>query len=652
MIAPMNLNQEQLRAAQYNGPAKHVLVLAGAGTGKTRTIIARILYLLKQGVPAQRMLMLTFTRRSAKEMLMRLNNEAGKVADNITAGTFHHFCLQIMRRIPKSFSVEDRAVIDRDDAQSLLQLIRGEKLKKGEKRDFPKAASLLNTFSYAKNCCLDLEQYLHQFTDYDATTIERCLEISNTYEQRKHQRKYLDYDDILHLFVQGIESNEKLRNKIGTLFQHILVDEMQDTNPLQWRILHALSAGQLFCVGDDAQSIYAFRGADFSNVHKFEQRLDNAITLKLVENYRSTQEILDIANWLLEQSPLQYNKHLHANRGRGLTPKLLDFESKFDEAQWIAEDLQNRHESGSPWQDHMVLARSAWSAKTLEGALIDRQVPYRFVGGTSLLEAAHVKDILALCRASLSAYDELAWIRYLKAWPRIGDATAAKLVQQLIQLDPADNPADLLATAMPTRNDVRQGISLIQQYRGEPAMAIKAGTEHLSKVLQQRYDRWDSRAADLRLLADLASRYKDLMGFVEAYTLDPITNSEAEKNEQDECVTLITVHSAKGTEAPVCYCLGVQPGLYPHLRSLGDKEAEEEERRVLYVALTRAQNELLITRSGDDNRTLFHAGSFAHGTDNGYFLEYLPQQLVEHQHYGYELGRSDGSVLDELLDFE
>jgi len=649
----MKLNAEQSAAAHYQGPARHLLVLAGAGTGKTRTIIGRILFLIQQQVPAERLLMLTFTRRAAKEMLLRLHNEVGKVADSITAGTFHHFCLQVMRRVPKPFGVEDRTVIDRDDAQSLLQLIRGEALKKGEKRDFPKAATILNYISYAKNCCLPLADYLQQFTELDDNTMNRLLEIAGLYEQRKQERRYLDYDDILHLFVQGIEGNDKLRERIAGLYQHVLVDEMQDTNPLQWRILQALSGqAQLFCVGDDAQSIYAFRGADFRNVHEFTSRLPDAAILKLQENYRSTQEILDMANWLLEQSSIGYGKELHAHRGRGLKPLLLDFESRFDEAAWIATDLQERHEAGTPWSNHMVLVRSAWSAKTLEGALIERNIPYKFVGGTSLLEAAHVKDLLSLCRASISAYDELAWIRYLKCWPKIGDATAARIVQQLIALDPADNPLQVLDSALAKREDIRQGVALIQQYRSEPNKALKLGAEHLGKALAQRYDRWESRLSDLRLLSDLALRYKDLLGFVEAYTLDPVSNSEAEKADQEDCLTVITVHSAKGTEAPVCYCLGVQPGMYPHMRSLGDKDAEEEERRILYVALTRAQNELLITRAGDDSRTLFHGGSFVHGASSSYFLEYLPSQLVEYQHYGYHQGHGGGSILDELLDFE
>ncbi len=548
--------------------------------------------------------------------------------------------------------MEQSTIIDRDDAQSLVQLIRTELVKKGQKKDFPKAAALLNYISYAKNCCLTIEEYLEHFTELSEEQIKTVTAIAKTYEIRKQQRHYLDYDDILHRFAVTIGNNPALQEKIGQLFQHILVDEMQDTNPLQWRILKALSMANLFCVGDDAQSIYAFRGADFQNVHQFTERLPDSAVLKLEQNYRSTQPILDLANWLLEQSPHDYDKKLTAKRGKGPKPVLVDFESRQDEASWIASDLLQRHEAGTKWSDHMVLVRSAWSAKTLEGALIDAEIPYRLIGGTSLLESAHVKDVLALCRAALNRNDELAWVRYLKCWPKIGDVTAAKTIACLLESDPAEDLLDIVKSVLPKRDDIATGIELVRQYRNQPAKAIRNATEHMSQTFHHRYDRYESRLADLRLLADLATRYKDLLGFVETYTLDPVSNSEAQQIEQNDLLTLITVHSAKGTEAPVCYCLGVQPGMYPHMRSLGDRDAEEEERRVLYVALTRAQDELIITRSGDDSRTLFHAGSYVYSAGSPYFLEYLPPRLVEHHQYGYGLGMASSSVLDELLDFE
>lgn len=648
----MNLNHEQQAAAHYQGAADHLLILAGAGTGKTRTIIGRILFLIESGVPSQRLMMLTFTRRAAKEMLSRLETELGHSSHNITCGTFHHFALQVMRRIPKIFQLENSTIIDRDDAQSLVQMIRSEHITKDVRNTFPKAATLLNYISFAKNSCLELDAYLLEHTELSETFITLTTTIAKKYAIRKQQRNYLDYDDILVVFADTLDKRNDVAEKIAGLFEHILVDEMQDTNPLQWRILQKLSQAHLFCVGDDAQSIYAFRGADFNNVHHFSERLSNTHTLKLQQNFRSTQGILDIANWLLDQSPIPYNKELQAVREGGVQPTLIDFDTKHDEAHWIAQNLLERHEDGAQWHHHMILVRSAWAAKPVEGALIEAEIPYQFIGGTSLLEAAHVKDVLALCRAGLNRLDELAWIRYLKCWPRIGDATAAKVVSALLDSDPAEDITDLLKAALKNRDDVINGIDTVRQLQRTPSQAINAATEHLQSTFHHRYDRYDSRIADLNLLADLASRYSDLLTFVETFTLDPISNSQAQHNEQDSAVTVITVHSAKGTEAPVCYCIGVQPGAYPNQRSLGDTKAEEEERRVLYVALTRAQDELIITRAGDDSRTQFYNHAYADSAGSPYFLEYLPPNLVEHQQYGYNLGLANSSVFDDLLDFE
>lgn len=649
----MDLNLEQTAAAHHEGPARHLLVLAGAGTGKTRTIVGRVLHLIRRGVPAERILMLTFTRRAASEMRVRLGREVGGLADSIEAGTFHHFCLGVLRRIPRAFGLEDRTVIDRDDARALIQLLRGEILKKGEKRRFPQSDAVLGLISYASNSCLPLERYLERFSEYDEATVARIVEIARRYRQRKVERRYLDYDDILLSFVEGIEANPDLRERIASLFQHVLVDEMQDTNPLQWRILSALGArAQLFCVGDDAQSIYAFRGADFRNVHAFTDRMPNSATRKLEENYRSTQEILDLANWLLARSPLGYGRTLKAQRGLGHRPRLVDCSGRLDEAEWIAADLMERYQNGAPWRDHMVLIRTAWSAKALEASLIERQIPYTFIGGSSLLEAAHVKDLLALCRASLSPYDELAWVRYLTCWPGIGDVTAARVVAALLELPADADPGSTLEELLPGRADVLRGIELARTYRQKPARALALAAEHMDPVLSMRYDRWQGRASDLRLLAQLAERHRDLRQFVETYTMDPPTQAEVTPDEQDDAVILITVHSAKGTEAPVCYALGVQAGNYPHTRSLGSLDREEEERRVLYVALTRAQNELILTRSGDDASTRFHGATLGVAAGTPYFLEDLPVDLVEHTYVGEARRRGRASVLDELLDWE
>ncbi len=645
-----SLNDEQRLAATYDGPARHLLVLAGAGTGKTRTLVARALHLLTHGTPPARLLLLTFTRRSAREMGHRLELELGQTARGVMAGTFHHFCLQVMRRIPKSFGVENRNIIDRDDQQALLQLVRGEVVGKRDK-EFPKPAQLLNYLSYARNTLRPLDDYLQQFTALEEETIARVVEVGQRYEARKRERGYLDYDDILHIFVNACDEKPALRAQLRGLFDHILVDEMQDTNPLQWKILQLLAEpARLFCVGDDAQSIYAFRGADFRNVHDFRQRLEGAEVLKLTRNYRSTQPILDIANWLLDESALDYDKRLEATRGPGLKPVLVDFETRFDEARWLADDLVTRHGQGGHWKDHMVLVRSAWSSRTLEGVLVEKNIPYKFIGGTSLLESAHVKDLLSLLRAATNHRDELAWVRYLKCWPKVGDVTASKVVAALAELPSGEDPLEAVQRVLPRREDILGGLRLAASFAKLPVTALEKCAEHMAPVLRERYDRWEARARDYQLLIKLAGRYDDVREFIDTYTLDPVSHSEVERSDADDVVTLITVHSAKGTEAPVCYLMQVQPGMYPHSRSLGDAEAEEEERRILYVALTRAQNELIITRTGDDNRYVFHGGSTANAATSPYFFEYLDSALVDYQYVGFAGDFSFG--LDGLREVE
>lgn len=644
-----SLNAEQQRAVEYDGPARHLLVLAGAGTGKTTTIVQRVAHRVRTGTKPDRLLLLTFSRRAAKEMRGRLAAALGPVTDRLTIGTFHSFCWEVLSRIPKTFGIQATTVIDRDDATSLFTLARSERVEKGEK-DFPKAAQIADWHSYARNCMLPLADYLAEFTEVPEDWARRVVAIAEAYTAKKRERHYIDYDDMLELLVRGLEKSEALRAQMRALYDEILVDEMQDTNPVQWRLLDLLrDPANLYCVGDDAQSIYAFRGADFRNVHAFTERVPDAAVLKLTENYRSTQEILDVSNWLLARSPLQYDKELRAARGRGVKPRLLDFASKFDEAAWLANDLRVRHEAGAHWHDHMILVRTAWTAKSIEAALVEADIPYTFIGGTSFLQAAHVKDVLSLLRASLNRLDELAWVRYLTLWPRIGDGKAGKVVRALAE-QPDTSVFDVLMRELKGRDEIAEGLHLATAYATTPHAAIGAVSGHLEGVLATRYDRWESRKLDLRLLAQLGEKYTSLREFVETFTLDPISNSEAAKASEEDTVTLITVHSAKGTEAPVCYVAQAQAGLYPHTRSLGDLDREEEERRILYVALTRAQHELILTRASDEAVNVFQFGSTARAKGEGYFLEELPDALVDVTHLGFGGTRNALDALKELDD--
>ena len=623
-----DLNEGQRAAATFDG--RHCLVLAGAGTGKTTTIIARVRHLVETGTDPRRILLLTFTRRAASQMKERLTagvRDAERFK-RLMAGTFHYHALATMRRMPAAFGIQGATVIDRDDQVQLMKLARAERVD--AKSRIPKAAQLVNYSSYARNTNQPLSDYLEKFTDLDEEMIPVIRQIVGTFGERKRECRYLDYDDLLYVFAATMKAQPTLAAKIAGDFDHVLVDEMQDTNPLQWLILDRLREhSHLFCVGDDAQSIYAFRGADFENVHSFSERVAGSETLKLDENYRSYQPILDLSNWLLDQSPLDYDKHLTSTRGDGPKPAIHNFDSDLDEANWIADDIIDRHEGGAALSEHMVLTRTAFGARALEAALVARDLPYRFIGGTTLLKSAHVKDLLSLLRAVDNPRDQLAWMRYLTLWPRIGDKSAAKWIAEL---ETASSPDELVERLKKRAFDRPALVSAVQSVianADRPDRAIAAAAEAIDDLMEKQYSNWDLRQKDFRLLERLAASHGSIAGFIETYTLDPMSESEATQNPDEDSLTLITVHSAKGTESPVCYILGAQSGNYPHTRSQGDPDEIEEERRVLYVAMTRAQNELILTRTMRTFGAFTPSWSrYSDGGESTYFLANVPKGLV------------------------
>ncbi|ENV89764.1 hypothetical protein F938_04705 [Acinetobacter bereziniae LMG 1003 = CIP 70.12] len=591
------LNPQQKQAATTKN--KHSLVLAGAGCGKTKTIVARAAYLIDQGIPANQIQILTFTRRSASEIVARVELALGDQARGLRASTFHTFCMYLLRRAPKAFGLDQFSIIDRDDQLMLFRLIRG-KDDKNNPNALPKPQQLCDLYSFARNTrqklSLALEKQLPEFLEYK----DQIAEIMKEYESRKRTRSFLDYDDILAVVASALAQSEGLVEYVASLCQYMLVDEMQDTNPLQWAILEPLKEKtSLFCVGDDAQSIYGFRGADFENIHHFKDRVPNAEIFKLEKNYRSTQEILDLSNWLLEQSPIHYDKKLEAYRGDGLKPRMHVFPNEFDEAKWIAIDIKERHLlEGSAWNDHMVLVRSAFAARHIEAAFIQANVPYRFIGGMKLLETAHVKDLLSLLRVIANPFDDIAWMRFLTLWNGVGDVGASKLAQQLL-LDP---DIEKITEKLEKFGRIPDHTLLIMKQmsvlKTEVEACVRLGVEAILNQLEENYAKkdWHKRVGDFDLVKQLASKHSQLSEFLEEYVLDPVSISEIERQSQDDVVTLITIHSAKGTEQKVCYVANVSAGQYPHARAQGNFDEVEEERRVLYVALTRAQNELILTK--------------------------------------------------------
>ena len=591
------LNPQQKQAAMTE--TKHSLVLAGAGCGKTKTIVARAAYLIDQGVPANQIQILTFTRRSASEIVARVELALGDDAKGLRASTFHTFCMYLLRRVPKAFGLDQFSIIDRDDQLMLFRLIRGKDDKKNPNA-LPKPKELCDLYSFARNTrqklSLALEKQMPEFLEYK----DQIAEVMKEYEARKQARYFLDYDDILAVVASGLAQSEGLTDYVASLCKHMLVDEMQDTNPLQWAILEPLKdKTSLFCVGDDAQSIYGFRGADFENIHHFKDRVLDAEIFNLEKNYRSTQEILDFSNWLLGQSSIDYDKKLEAYRGDGIKPRMHVFPNEFDEAKWIAIDIKERHLlEGSAWNNHMVLVRSAFAARHIEAAFIQANVPYRFIGGMKLLETAHVKDLLSLLRVIANQLDDIAWMRFLTLWNGVGDVSASKLAQQLL----AEPDFDKITEKLEKFGRIPESTLLIMKQmnvlKTEVEACVKLGVEAILNQLEENYAKkdWNKRIGDFDLVKQLASKHSQLSEFLEEYVLDPVSISEIERQSQDDVVTLITIHSAKGTEQKVCYVANVSAGQYPHARAQGNFDEVEEERRVLYVAMTRAKNELILTK--------------------------------------------------------
>ncbi|WP_110974998.1 ATP-dependent helicase [Acinetobacter sp. WCHAc060042] len=590
------LNPQQKQAATTE--SQHSLVLAGAGCGKTKTIVARAAYLIDQGIPANQIQILTFTRRSASEIVARVELALGEQAKGLRASTFHTFCMYLLRRVPKAFGLEQFSIIDRDDQLMMFRLIRGKDDKKNPNQ-LPKPQELCDLYSFARNTRQKLSDALEKQHPEHLAFKDQIAEIMKEYETRKRARSFLDYDDILAIVASALDQSDGLADYVASLCKHMLVDEMQDTNPLQWALLEPLKDKvSLFCVGDDAQSIYGFRGADFENIHHFKDRVPNAQVFKLEQNYRSTQEILDLSNWLLDQSEIQYNKRLDAHRGEGVKPRMHIFPNEFDEAKWIAIDIKERHYlQGQRWSDHMVLVRSSFAARHIEAACIAANVPYRFIGGMKLLETAHVKDLLSLLRVIANPLDDIAWMRFLTLWNGVGDVGASRLAQQLL-LEPE---FDLIFDKLEKFGRIPAETVLIMKQmtvlKQEVQACVSLGIQAIEAQLAENYKKdWNRRQGDFELVKQLASKHTQLSEFLEEYVLDPVSISEIERQSDTDVVTLITIHSAKGTEQKVCYVVNVTPGQYPHARAQGDFNDVEEERRVLYVALTRAQNELILTK--------------------------------------------------------
>lgn len=613
------LNKQQLAAATYNG--KHLLVLAGAGTGKTRTIIARAIHLISVGVLPTRIKLLSFTKKSAQEIAERIKIEGANIpeAKQVSGSTFHSWCMELIMRYGKAFGLEGYSCIDEDDRESAIKIAIGTVYNKKEikiGKDRLKASTISDIYSFSVNTRQNLSTAIKikmfpmaNGEDIDVQVAEirdRITPVIKAYIDFKRSRRYIDYDDMLMAVASVLKQNKELQEYVSSQYDHILIDEMQDTNPLQWMLIESfMNNCHLFCVGDDAQSIYAFRGADFKSIHSFVDRVPNSEVYKLEENYRSTQEILDLSNWLLDESPLKYDKHLFAHRGNGQKPIMQFVNNEWEEAEFVTDDIEKNVADGKHYRDHMILSRSVYASRKIEAACISKKIPYIVFGGTTLMRSAHVRDVVSALRILANFRDELAWMRYLMLWQGVGEVTASKIIEKMFSYASLRECIDVVKSAKLKDLAAHELLQKICTLEKRPDAAIDIIVSELDGIMARKHENWDARKKDFAALKIVAKRADSISTFITEYILDPVAelSNVLEKREDNDRIVISTIHSAKGLEAEICYIASVTPGMFPSHKAETEDDIEEE-RRCLYVALTRAKDKLYLMSSLTSNSAI------------------------------------------------
>ncbi|MEX2109678.1 MAG: ATP-dependent helicase [Gemmatimonadaceae bacterium] len=599
------LNPQQAVAATHgDGP---LLIIAGAGTGKTRTLVYRVAHLIERGVSAERILLLTFTRRAAQEMLSRAEKLVGGTSKRVHGGTFHGTAHRLLRRYGESAGLaKDFTIMDQGDSADLLQLSRAQLGYAAKSKRFPKKETLQYVYSRHLNTGTSVDEIVReeysQFADY----LEDFAKIYADYTNRKQDRNLVDYDDLLLFWALMLEASPELGGRIAGLY-HILVDEYQDTNVLQARILRGMcrAHANITVVGDDAQSIYSFRGANFRNILDFPKQFEGATIVALEQNYRSTQPILGVTNTLISRAAERFTKNLWTERTGGESPWLVVARDEPQQTQFVVDRILELHEEGTPLRQIAVLFRAGYMSADLEIELTNRKIPFEKWGGLKFLEAAHVKDVLAFLRVLENPRDEVSWYRLLMLLPGIGDATARAAIDSMARAawesaafgrySPPPRARAAHAALVSLLDGLRNGVSADER---QVAAEIARVRLMYDDVLKERYDKVEPRLADLDQLQTIAAGYPDRATFLSALALEPPEATQdlsSGSREEDDCLVLSTAHSAKGKEWDAVFLIWAVDGWFPSARCLNSEEQTEEERRLMYVALTRARNHLSVT---------------------------------------------------------
>lgn len=600
----ITVNLEGLNPPQYEavttteGP---VLVIAGAGSGKTRTLVYRVAHLLSKGVAPESILLLTFTRKASQEMLWRAGTLLNDSCKRVVGGTFHGIANTLLRRYGSHLGFGSSfTIIDRSDAEGIVNLLKSSLGLSGKDRQFPTKRVIVNMISGSVNKAIDLEDLIFEQYGHLGEHVDDILALRKNYEEFKFNHGLMDYDDLLVNWKRLLEEFPDAREAIASKFKYVMVDEYQDTNLIQADIVRLMAHKHenVMVVGDDSQSIYSFRGADFFNIMRFPKVFADTKIVKLEENYRSTQPILTLTNDIIRNASEKYTKTLFTSIEGKEKPKVYAGKDERAEARFIARKISQLHEDGMPLKEIAVLFRSGFHSYKLEIELATRGFEFEKRGGLKLTESAHMKDALSFLRILENPIDNLSWNRILLQLEKVGPKTAQKITEFIIR---SEDPFTALNKYPPGKTwakglrDMNTLFDDLREKERSPGGLFEIVLQYYQPFFEQIYrDDYPKRQKDLDQLKGIIAGYDDLQAFIDDTALDPPDMSTNADEVDPDKLIISTIHSSKGLEWDTIFVLGLADGRFPHA-SAGIGEQWEEERRLLYVATTRARKKLYLT---------------------------------------------------------
>ncbi|UCH64703.1 MAG: ATP-dependent helicase [Ignavibacterium sp.] len=600
--------QQELNPPQYEAVAAvdgAYLIIAGAGTGKTRTLVYRVARLIESGYDPNSILLLTFTRKAANEMMRRASVLLDDRCTKIRGGTFHSFANVTLRKYAKAIGLlSSFTILDQGDSADIINLIRSQEGFIDEKRRFPKKDTLNKIISYSINTNKRIEEIVEEDYPHFLPLMDKILDVNKVYIQYKRKNNLLDYDDLLMYLRDFLLSGSAAARSLLSTIQFVMVDEYQDTNYLQAQIVKGLAQhnDNVMVVGDDAQSIYSFRGANFRNIIDFPKLFNNVNIIKIEENYRSVQTVLDFANTIYDHAIEKYTKVLYTRKNGGALPYIVATANENMQSKFIVEKILELREEGLQLNDIAILFRSSFFSFDLEIELAKANIPFQKFGGMKFVETAHIKDVLAFLRIASNPQDIISWFRVLLLHEGVGPKTAQRVLDELAtaRISISSSPKKDDKNIIQNKNLVDLFVLLYKLHtiKMPPTEKVQMVYDYYHPIFKDKYDDYNKRNKDLEIFLNISENYRSLDSLLADMAIEPVIDSMIDMegtDKEDEILTLSTIHSAKGLEWHSVFIIHAIDGYFPSARSAEKIETLEEERRLMYVASTRAKQNLFVT---------------------------------------------------------